>query len=298
MTQSLPRRSLVIGASGQVGQQLARHLQSPLCSAREPPAKDWQAIDLANGKELVEPMISLLRRQRIGAIYCAAGATDVESCESDPAGTYAVNVEGPRAAARAARACGVAFAYFSTEYVFDGQAGPYTETASPNPLSVYGKSKLAGEAAVLDAHPEALVIRTTVVYGPDRQRKNSLYALACALRAGREFNVACDQYSTPTYNMDLASVSVALLESGANGVFNVVGPDLMSRLEFAMIAADALGLTKELIHGRPTLELGQRAPRPLRAGLTIDKLTSALPGLRMREPAEGINHWAAEEAST
>lgn len=291
------RRSLVIGASGQLGQRLVRSLESPLCSAREPQAGDWLSIDLAKGRELAGPLVGLMRDKRIDAIYCAGGATDVESCESHPEETFRVNVEGPRAAARAARACGAAFAYFSTEYVFDGNAGPYSEAAQADPLSVYGKSKLAGEAAILEAHPEALVVRTTVVFGQDRRGKNFLYGLASALASGREFRVASDQYSTPTYNLDLANASVALLESGASGIFNVVGPTVMSRLEFAVLAADVLHLPRDLIRGTPTSELGQRAPRPLRAGLTIDKLKTALPALRMREPAEGIRDWAVQEAS-
>ena len=289
-------RTIVIGASGQVGQQLARTLRAPLCTARESSEEGWIALDLALGAELRRPLTELLQKEGIKAVFCAGGATNVEACESEPDLTFRTNVEGPQAAAIAARTCGAAFVYFSTEYVFDGRAGPYSEGDQPNPKSVYGKSKWAGEQAVREAHSDALIIRTTVVYGPDRREKNFLYSLIRTLESGREFRVASDQYSTPTYNLDLAEAVVALLDHGAKGVFNVVGPSVISRLEFSQIFAAALKLPAEFIREMDTASLGQIAPRPLRAGLTTEKLRSALPHLRMRAPLEGIEDWIRKES--
>lgn len=289
-------RTLVIGASGQVGQQLARILRAPLCTARASSDNAWIKADLALGTKLMRPLTDLLQNEGIKAVFCAGGATNVESCESEPDLTFRINVEGPQAAAVAARTCGAAFVYFSTEYVFDGHAGPYSEDDQPNPLSVYGKSKLAGEQAVKEAHPDALIVRTTVVYGPDQRKKNFLYSLKRSLESGQEFRVASDQYSTPTYSLDLAEAVVALLDHGAKGIFNVAGPSVISRLEFSQISAAALKLPAEFIQGADTTRLGQRAPRPLRAGLTTGKLRSALPHLRMRAPLEGINDWIRKDA--
>lgn len=289
-------RTLVIGASGQVGQQLARFLRAPLCTTRESSEDGWIEVDLALGAELRRPLIDLLQKEGIKAVFCAGGATNVESCESEPDLTFRTNVDGPQAAALAARTCGAAFVYFSTEYVFDGRAGPYSEGDQPNPLSVYGKSKLAGEQAVKKAHPDALIVRTTVVYGPDQRKKNFLYSLRRTLESGREFRVASDQYSTPTYSLDLAEAVVALLDHGANGIFNVVGPSVISRLEFSQISAAALKLPGEFIQGVDTAGLGQMAPRPLRAGLTTEKLRSALPHLHMRAPLDGIEDWLRKES--
>ena len=238
----------------------------------------------------------LLKKKGIKAILCAGGATNVERCESEPDLTFRTNVEGPQAAALAARACAAAFVYFSTEYVFDGSAGPYSENAKPNPLNVYGKSKLEGERAVREAHPDALIVRTTVVYGPDVSEKNFLYSLMRCLKSGREFRVAHDQYSTPTYSLDLATAVVGLLNRGAKGIFNVAGPRIISRLEFARLSAAALKLPTELIRGFDTAALEQVAPRPLRAGLAADKLKSALPNFSMRTPAEGVADWIRTES--
>ena len=181
--------------------------------------------------------------------------------------------------------------YYSTEYIFDGGDGPYSETDTAQPISAYGLSKLEGERAILESDPQALVLRTTVVYGPEGEQKNFAYQLAARLGAGERMRVPDDQVSTPTYNRDLAETSVCLVEAGAAGVFHVTGTERLNRFEFAQRFARAAGLDESLLDPVPTSELGQRARRPLTAGLKIDKLLDTLPGLRMRTVEEAISHW-------
>jgi dTDP-4-dehydrorhamnose reductase len=134
----------------------------------------------------------------------AAGWTDVEACEADEERARAVN--GTLPGAIAARLRGqAAYVFYSTEYVFDGTDGPYAEDDPTNPLSAYGRSKLLGEARVLDADPSALVIRTTVVYGPDPNEKNFVAQLRRRLGGGEPMRVPADQVSSPTFNLDLAA---------------------------------------------------------------------------------------------
>jgi len=262
-----------------------------MCSTRNPSLPGWIPIDLALGGILVRQLTELLRKENISRVYCVGGATNVDVCETTPDQAFLINAYGPQAAAQAAHDCGAAFVYFSTDYIFDGCDGPYTESDEPAPLSVYGRSKLAGEEAVRKAHPDALIVRTTGVYGPDQHEKNFLYGLRRNLLSGQTFRVASDQYSTPTYNADLAAATVALLDLGVSGIFNVAGPNVLSRHQFALIAAATIGHSTELIHGTETSELMQKAARPLLAGLTSDKLRSALPNLYMRTPIEGIKTW-------
>jgi len=185
----------------------------------------------------------------------------------------------------------VPFVYFSTEYVFDGEGGPYTEASPVNPVSEYGRSKARGERAVMEAHSRALIVRTTVVYGHDPNGKNFLYGLRRNLAAGKRMRVPDDQISTPTYNRDLARAATLLVERGETGIFHICGPQLLSRYDFAVRCAGVMGLDARLIDGVPTAELGQKARRPLNAGLLTERLRETLPDFRMRDLEEGVKDW-------
>ena len=174
----------------------------------------------------------------------------------------------------------IPFVYFSTEYIFDGNDGPYAEEAVANPLSVYGRSKWEGELAVIAACTHALILRTTVVYGQDCGQKNYVYSLMHALAAGKTIRVPQDQISTPTYNRDLAIATVALVNLGATGIYHVCGPERMDRYEFARSVAAYFLLDGSLLSGVPTSSLGQKAPRPLSAGLSIEQVAQAASRLK------------------
>lgn len=292
-SEATTARALVVGAQGQVGLQMKRWLEaegrSVLPTARKA-ADGWLQLDLETlGRETSAE--SLLENEELSMVLCVGGMTHVDGCESQPQLAYQVNAYGPAALAAYAHRRELPFAYFSTEYVFAGddkEPGPYAEDAPAQPLSVYGKSKWEGERAVSDAHPEALIVRTTVVYGQDDREKNYLYTLMRNLRAGVAMQVPEDQVSTPTYNRDLARATIGLMDAGASGVFHVCGPEVMGRLEFAQRVARELGLDADLLTGVSTAELGQIAPRPLRAGLQTDKLRREFPQLTMRTLQEGL----------
>lgn len=256
----------------------------------------WLQLDFAE-LATIEQAAALLDGYELDGIYCVAGMTAVDACEDEPELAFRTNARGPGVLAAYAQQRAVPFVYFSTEYVFDGAAdhpGPYAEDAAVRPLSVYGKSKLAGEEAVGAACAGALVLRTTVVYGPDAREKNYLYSLMRNLATGTAMRVPEDQVSTPTYNVDLIGAALGLVECGASGVFHVCGPELLGRLQFAEAVAERLGLDRSLLEGVSTAELGQRAPRPLAAGLATGKLRSLYPQLRMRSVAEAMEDCAGE----
>ena len=282
--------ALVVGASGQLGAALIAQLgATALPAARRQLSPAWLHVDLAEIAANPSRLDDLFNQHNIAAVYCAAGATDVERCESDPDWAAAANHLGPLALARAAK--NVPFAFFSTDYVFDGHAGPYDEDAHANPLSIYGRSKLEGEQAILAAHPNALILRTTTVYGPDPQGKNFLYTLRRLLTEGKTMRVPTDQLATPTHVEDLASASIALLQRGHTGIFHIAGPEFLSRYDFALMACEILGLDATKIHPLTTPELKQKAARPLLGGLRIDKLNALLGPSTMRAPKAGIQSW-------
>src|SRR5207249_9072978 len=113
---------------------------------------------------------------------------------------------------------GAVFVFFSTEYVFDGRAGPYAEDDPVAPLSVYGRSKLDGERAVMAANVRSLVVRTTVVDGEERQGKNFIYQLPVRAAAGETSKVPADQRSSPTFNVDLATAPGPLRGHATHGL--------------------------------------------------------------------------------
>jgi dTDP-4-dehydrorhamnose reductase len=250
-------------------------------------------IDLAVLSREPEAAARILGEENIGAVYCVGGATDVEGCEANAAKAMETNCLGP--AALASLSCNIPFAYFSTEYVFDGAAGPYTEESPVNPISEYGKSKALGEQAILEAHPGALIVRTTVVYGHDSAGKNFLCSLRRNLAARARMRVPVDQISTPTYNCDLARATILLVEREHSGIFHVCGPQLLSRYDFAIRCAGIMGLDASLIDGVATGELGQKARRPLNAGLLSQRLRAALPDFRARELEAGVKDWLGSD---
>jgi dTDP-4-dehydrorhamnose reductase len=224
-------------------------------------------------------------------VFCPAGVTRVDWCEDHPDEAMAVNRDAAAVAAGAAARRGAAFVYYSTEYVFDGTGGPYAEDAPVHPVSVYGRSKLEGERLVLAANPRAIVVRTTVVYGPEPQGKNFVCQL---LRHARSFRpgaapmrVAADQRSSPTYNEDLAAASVELVERGFTGVINVAGPEIVDRFAFARVACEVFGLDPACVTPVATSALGQKAARPLDAGLVVDRARALLTA-PLRGPREGL----------
>jgi dTDP-4-dehydrorhamnose reductase len=263
-------------------------------ASRAPAQPGWVQLDLASLAGDSRLAADRIAQLDVGAVYCVGGMTDVERCESEPEMAMRINCHGPAALAEAAARNGVPFVYFSTEYIFDGNSGPYTEDAPASPISVYGRSKWLGEQAILRAHSCPLIVRTTVVYGSDARGKNFLYALRRAMLERRTMRVANDQISTPTYNRDLARTTIALLQSRAHGVWNVCGPQRLSRLEFALRAARAMGLDESGIVGVPTAELRQAARRPLSAGLSTERLRRfpSLPAMRGTE--EAIGEWVRE----
>jgi dTDP-4-dehydrorhamnose reductase len=289
-------QSLIVGANGQVGAAIASLLgDRALPAGRAITPRTPIALDLiacARNPGLAQTLLAPLA---LDAVYCVGGATDVERCETDISWAMDTNCNGPAALAAASRH--LPFVYFSTDYVFDGNHGPYSETDATNALSVYGRSKLEGEQRVLDAHPDALIIRTTGVFGPDHQRKNFLYTLQRLLSTGQRMKVPGDQISTPTYNVDLAQSTIDLMAARATGIFHAGGPDLLSRFDFALLAADLLHLDPSQLDNIATADLNQRAPRPLFSGLKIDKLTATLGRNPMRSTRDAIAAWAAQETA-
>ena len=220
----------------------------------------------------------LISSVRPNVIYLCAAYTWVDGCEMDEEKAKNINSFGPGRIAEEAQKVGAKVIYFSSDYIFDGTNGPYQESCLPNPINIYGRSKYEGEKLVLSACPEALILRTTIVYGPEEQGKNFIYQLVDSLQKGKEFLCAKDQIGTPTYNRDLVRMAIGLVEANAKGVYNCAGKEVLDRYSFACKCATLLGCDQNLIKGVTTSEAVKqgKAKRGLKLGLNMDKTLTFL----------------------
>lgn len=242
--------------------------------------------------------MDLVGRTQPGEILLAAACTNVDQCELSPGISRPVNVAGTGHVAEAAAVCGARLTYFSTDYVFDGRAGPYREEDSPHPVSEYGRQKLEAEGIVARLLPERhLIVRTTVVFGWERRPRNFVVRLIESNRAGRRMKVPNDQFGSPTYAPNLAAAVEELNELGATGLFNVTGTTIIDRFSFALLAADVFGLAPRLIEPVTTGQLNQAALRPLRAGLTVQRAEGVLKRTRLLPAREGLEAMRQDERS-
>jgi dTDP-4-dehydrorhamnose reductase len=263
---------LLIGASGQLGQALSAvfrdHDVVPAAYRHAEPGQ--RIVDLG---EPVSVRLAL-EATKPDLVLIAGGETHVDGCEADADRCVRVNVRSTQLIAEHARGRGARVVYYSTDYVFDGAARAYVETDPVSPVNVYGRSKAEAEAVLREILPDRhLVLRTSWVYGPDRQRRNfALRVIDVLSQPGEPLRVPCDQYGSPTFTEDLARATYALVERDAGGTFHAAGPEFVDRATLALTICERFGLDGRRIVPTPTSSLGQTARRPLRGRLDCQKL--------------------------
>ncbi|HID72306.1 TPA: NAD(P)-dependent oxidoreductase [Candidatus Micrarchaeota archaeon] len=278
--------TLVIGGSGLVGYEFYRQSAGQEgwhFTYRSKKMDGFRQLD-ATDADAASAIIAELQPD---VVIVPAAMAHVNRCETEPEMARLNNVGLIENVIAPMKKLGKGkLVFFSTDYLFDGRDGPYPEDAPFNPLNAYGRLKLDCEKAIAGSGLEHIIARTTGVFGWEMQRKNFLYRVMDTLSEGRELVIPEDQYATPTYVKDLVSAVNSLLEKGEGGVFNVSGPDYLNRVELASKMADAFSLDKSRIVGMPTSSFNNLAPRPLKAGLRIDKLTAL--GIMMRGVDESL----------
>lgn len=243
MPKATERPIILLGASGMLGSALLHELRSRGLAHRAP-----MRSDLALDDEDVETALAACAPS---AVLNAAAYTDVARAElrSEAAVVRRLNRDGPGRVAGACRRMGIPFVHVSTDYVFDGRKNrPYTEDDPPAPLQVYGWSKLEGERAVVAAHPDALIVRTSTLYGPGRElRPHYVTAVLRQARERQRLDLVRLPVSCPTYSVDLARGLLDLLAARATGVVHVVNEGGCSRLELAREALRLSGLVESTV---------------------------------------------------
>ncbi|MBI3557518.1 MAG: NAD(P)-dependent oxidoreductase [Deltaproteobacteria bacterium] len=241
----------------------------------------WCALDLeADTPALLRALELLAANLMTGkrtALVFASAFTNVEACEADARFCERVNERNTAAVLKWARdRFGATLVFFSSDYVFDGVAGPYVENAPRAPLSVYGRSKAFIEEWLENNAPASLIIRTTGVYDYLPGSKNFLMQMLAAWGQGKPTPVPNDQLANPVWAHDLARATLELLGRSCRGVYNVAGATRLVRADFAGMIAKVFGLDSALVQPIETKALGQKALRPLDGGLVCDKLKSEL----------------------
>jgi dTDP-4-dehydrorhamnose reductase len=254
---------------------------------------DWAEADLGDGRSVE----AALRRFRPGAVLHAGAATDVDACERDPDLAWRVNVGGTEQVARACRALGARLVAVSTDYVFDGEAGPYGEDDVPNPRGAYARTKRCGEEAALLLVPDCAVARVAVVYsGREGAKPTFATQIVEKLSRGEPVKAFSDQLVSTTHAAGGAARCLELLlETSYRGVLHVSDATVLGRVEFAERVARRFGLRGDIVPVR-TADVKLPAPRPLRGGLRVER-AAALLGNKPLSIDEALGRFQAEWAA-
>jgi dTDP-4-dehydrorhamnose reductase len=233
----------------------------------------YHQLDITS-KEQVKSAIS--KHQPDVVLNCAA-FTDVDKCETERELCWKLNVDAIKNLIIATRPHNIKLVHISTDYIFDGKNGPYDEEAIPNPVSYYGRSKLAAENAVFASGINAAIVRTMVLFGVGQNVKpNFAVWLINKLTAKEKVNIVDDQIGNSTIVDNLAFGILKVIESEQSGIFNIAGKDIESRLDFTYKLCEVFGFDKGLINKIKTASLNQPAQRPLNSGLITLKAQTEL----------------------
>ena len=252
---------LITGAKGMLGQDMVAEFQR---RDYEVHAADHKALDITD-IQAVRAAITALKPDIV--VNCAA-YTDVDKAESEPEVAMRVNGLGPRNLALACEATGAVLLHISTDYVFDGEKeGPYEIWDTPNPINVYGKSKLWGENYVRSLMHRYFIVRTSWLFG--KGGRNFVTTMLELAKRGEPIRVVNDQRGCPTYTVDLARACVDLVESGCFGIYHVTNQGATTWYEFASTIFHASNVTVSVFEPITSLQFMRPARRPKNSEMNL-----------------------------
>lgn len=292
----MAKRILITGSNGLLGQKLVDLLVNEstvdlIATARGDnrlpysEGYEYRSMDITSKEQVLDVITSV----KPDVVIHTAAMTNVDQCEFEKDACWQQNVLAVHYIIEACKATGAFLCHVSTDFVFDGTAGPYTETDEPNPVSFYGWSKYAAEKAVMHSGIKWAIARTMLVYGiaHDMSRSNIILWVKKSLEEGKNIKVVTDQWRSPTLAEDLAMGCYLIADKEAEGIFNISGKGVLTPYEMAIQTADYFGLDKSLIAQADSSTFTQPAQRPPRTGFTLDKSNAVL-GYDPKTFAEGI----------
>ena len=280
------KKILVTGSNGLLGQKLVHlildHSNHILLATSKGENRlnsrsdfDYRSLDITD-RNGVDSIVSEFEPD---VLINSAAMTNVDACESNKENCIALNVEGVKNLVAACENHNTHLIHVSTDFVFDGKAGPYSENDQPNPLSFYGQSKYDSELIVSNSSlSKWSIARTIIIYGivENMSKSNIVLWAKSALESGSELKIVDDQFRSPTYADDLAKGCLLIAEKEKNGIYHLSGKESMSILELVYRVADFYGLDKSTISPVKSESLNQAAKRPPVTGFVLDKANKEL----------------------
>ena len=295
---------LVTGSNGLLGQKITEAILADNQFKLIATAQGKNRFSTSEGYEYAEMDVldpvsvkEVIERFQPDAVIHTAAMTNVDKCETEQELAYQLNVGSVKTLIDICTAHNIQLIHLSTDFIFDGASGPYTELDAPNPLSYYGTTKLEAEEILKNSKCKWAVLRTIIVYGiiSDRSRSNIILWAKEQLEKGNPVSVVDDQWRMPTLAEDLANCCLLAVEKDAYGVFNASGKDMMRISELVFKVADFWKLDKSLITEVSAASLNQAAKRPVRTGFILDKAINEL-GYAPHSFEQGLEIVAAQLA--
>ena len=234
----------------------------------------YYSLDITNKEQLLKE----IKKLQPNYIVNTAAMTQVDACENNKSACDTLNVDVVKWLAEICKKINAHLIHISTDFIFDGKKGWYTETDEPNPLSYYGLSKLKSEQVLEKLTINYTILRTILVYGKvyDMSRSNIVLWVKESLENKEEITIVDDQYRTPTYVNDLALACKISIDKNATGVFNIASSELLSIYEIAKQIAEVFNLDDSYIKPISTSTLNQTANRPIKTGFDLSKTNKEL----------------------
>lgn len=278
----IKRRVLIIGSNGMLGQRLVDFFRACnnvelLCSSVEAssliPDVNYAQVNIVQKNKVKELILDFFP----DIIINTAAFTNVDKAESERETAWKINVNGVENIALYGWTIDAHLIHISTDYIFDGKNGPYSEEDKPMPIGYYGRTKLAGENSIRISGVRFSIVRTNILYGPAKYgRPDFVKWVINSLQANEPIRIVTDQIGNPTYIDDIVSAINKLIEFKKEGIYNIGGIEMLSRLDFTLRIAEYFSLDKKLIFPILTKDLNQPAHRPLKSGLITLKAETEL----------------------
>lgn len=277
---------LITGANGLLGQKLVKQIleeghfeviPTGLGESRLPENLGeikWISLDITKSDEV----LMVFEKVKPDFVINTAAMTNVDDCENEKKTCEILNIHAVMNLIHASQRFNSHLVHLSTDFIFDGEAGPYNEEAIPNPVNYYGWTKMKAEEKIKASKIKWTIVRTVLVYGiaNDMSRSNLILWVKDSLEKGKTLKLVNDQLRTPTLAEDLAQGCLLVINKQAQGIYNISGKDQLTPYEMAIATADFFHLDRSKIQETNSDTFTQEAKRPMKTGFIIDKAVSEL----------------------